>query len=190
MLPDEGSLLSGADLKVLSRAPRDVRGIDNKVIRFLPVNPPDGWVQIAHGSLLEPIEIQIKVLAEDAHLALNRVDNLLESIIDDLSFRLQFPLPIRMLQVIDVSEPVAIGMEREFLLFTYPTGYQHSKFGNTIFSGLHLTEKVPELRHSYSDVTERQKSVLRWYHKALASTSQVDTFIFLFVCLEILARGC
>lgn len=146
----------------------------------------DGWFPIHLGRYTEPVEIQLTLSTETALEALEKVDAVLESICDDLAFRLQLPIPIHQLEVIDVTEPVAVGDERECLIFPPPVGYAHPKFQLTTFLEDSETEIVPELRVDFSELDSRANAVIRWYHKVLAAQSESDKFIFLMICLEIL----
>jgi hypothetical protein len=148
----------------------------------------DGWVSSHEGQIVEPVELEVTVQAETANSALEKVDLLLESICDDFAFRLQLSIPIQQLEVINISEPVAVGDEREFLLYPRPTGYAHSKFRSTFFLNDNVTELTPDLRADYSSLNKRMQATMRWYHKAVAAPSDVDRFIFLMICLEILCE--
>lgn len=162
---------------------------DDVEIELKKVTGFEEWQPPHHGKITEPVEVQITLLAEDPHVALQEADQLLEDICDNLAFRLQMPIPIRQLEVIDVSEPLKIGEERDFLLFPYPNGYQHSKFENVQFINSTITEMKPELEVDFHGLDEKDRRILNWYHKALSATSIMDKFLFLFICAEILCNA-
>jgi len=59
----------------------------------------------------------------------------IESALDHLAFRFQEPIPIEVLEALDLTPPVAIGDQREYLLFPAPSGYRTPKFVRTSFMG-------------------------------------------------------
>jgi hypothetical protein len=175
-------------LKWESRVLEMTKTINDIEVSLKKVNRPEHWQPCHYGMITEPVEIQISVSEQDAISALEKVDLLLEDVIDDLSFRLQMPIPINQLEVIDITSPITVGDEREMLLFPYPNGYKHSKFGNTVYMNTTRAELRPELRADFSNLGDRDRAVMRWYQKSLAATSESDRFIFLMVCLEILCE--
>lgn len=186
MDPKTGGLPN--QLKWESRVVEATKVINDIEISLRRVNASDHWQSHHYGAITEPVEIQLAVLEDEATLALEKVDLLLEDICDDLSFRLQIPVPIYQLEIIDITGHPRPGDEREYLLFPYPIGYKHSKFGETAYLNTTSTEKRPELRVDFSTLTDRDRAVMRWYHKAIASTSETDRFLFLMICLEILVE--
>ena len=148
----------------------------------------DYWNTFSFPSISEPAEIHLIVGAAESDEALRLVDQLLEDICDDLSFRLQSPIPILSLEVLDVTPPVEIGDERATLLYPLPNGYKHPKFGTMVYLNSSDTELKPELKVDFSSYTLRDRAILRWYHKAQISQAEVDRFLHLMVCLEILCE--
>ena len=175
-------------LKWESRVFETTKVINDIEVSIKKVARPQAWQPSFYGMITEPVEIQISVLGLDANAAFEKVDLLLEDITDDFSFRLQMPIPIYQLEVIDVTRPITIGEERETLLFPYPGGYKHSKFGSTFYMNSNITELQPELKVDFSNLGDRDKTLIRWYQKSLAATSESDRFIFLMICLEILCE--
>lgn len=171
-----------------SRVLEITKAVNDIKVSLKKVEPPEFWHKAHYGVIPEPVEIQISVLEQDPYSALEKIDLLLEDIIDDLSFKLQTPISIYQLEIIDISRPIMIGEEREILLFPFPHGYRHSKFGSSIYMNTIDTELRPELRVDFSSYNNRDRAVMRWYQKSLAATSESDQFIFLIVCLEILCE--
>jgi len=186
MDPETGGLPK--QMKWKSRVLEKTKVINDIEVSIKKVARPENWQPSHYGMITEAIEIQILAQAHDANSALVKVDLLLEDIIDDLSFRLQMPIPIYQLEVIDITSPIIVGEEREMLLFPYPGGYKHSKFGNTFYMNTTSTELTPELRVNFSNLGDRDRAVMRWYQKSIAATSESDQFIFLMICLEILCE--
>ncbi len=167
----------------------EVKKVVNDIeVSIKKVDRPEHWQPYHFGMITEPVEIQILVAEQDANSALEKVDLLLEDIIDDLSFRLQMPVPICQLEVIDITSPISVGEEREVLIFPFPGGYKHSKFGSIEYFNTTSTELRPELRVDFSSFSDRDRAVMRWYQKSLAASSESDRFIFLMICLEILCE--
>jgi len=175
-------------MKWESRVLEITRVVDDIEVSIKKVDRPEHWQSSHYGMITEPVEIQISVSEKDANSALEKVDLLLEDTIDNLSFRLQIPIPIYQLEVIDITSPIIVGEEREMLLFPYPNGYKHSKFGGNVYMNTVSVEIRPEIRADFSNLGDRDRAVMRWYQKSLAATSESDRFIFLMVCLEILCE--
>lgn len=173
-------------LKWESRINKKLKISNGIEVRIIKINQPENWQNSHYGMVVEAAEIQITVLENDAKSALEKVDLLLEDICDNLSFRLQLPLPIYQLEVIDITKPIKIGEEREFILFPYPNGYKHSKFGSVFYMNATTTELKPELKVDFFSLSDRDRAVMRWYQKAIAATTESDRFISLMICLEIL----
>lgn len=186
MDPETGGMPK--QMKWESRVVEITKTIDDVEIRLKKIDTPSYWQASHYGMITEPAEIQLIVIEKDAQSALAEVDLLLEDICDNLSFRLQMPLPIYQLEVIDITDPVKLGDEREILLYPYPNGYKHPKFSATVHLNTTFTEAKPELNIDYSNIENKDRAVMRWYHKAIASTCETDKFIYLMICLEILCR--
>jgi hypothetical protein len=175
-------------LKWESRVLEVTKIFNDLEVSIKKVDTPEHWQPSHYGMITESVEIQILVSEMDAHSALEKVDLLLEDICDNLSFRLQMALPIYQLEVVDITKPIELGEEREILLFPYPNGYKHSKFGSTVYMNTTSTELRPELRVDFLNLSDRDRAVMRWYQKSIAATSESDRFIFLMICLEILCE--
>jgi hypothetical protein len=175
-------------MKWASRVLETTKILNDIEVTIKKVARPEYWQASHYGMITEPVEIQISTIGLDANTALEKVDLLLEDIIDDLSFKLQMPIQIFQLEIIDITPVLRVGEEREMLLFPYPGGYKHSKFGSTVYMNTTNTGLQPELKVDFSNLGDRDRAVMRWYQKSLAATSESDQFIFLMICLEILCE--
>ncbi|MGD9653619.1 MAG: hypothetical protein AB7U44_00365 [Sulfuricurvum sp.] len=171
-----------------SRVISTTKSINEIQINLKQVKPPEYWQVSHYGNITESAEIQLILYAHDSNMALDNIKEILEDICDDLSFQLQLPIPIYQLEVIDISEPLTIGEEREIILFPYPQGYKYSKFESSTYINATSTLIYPSLNVNFDHLNNRSKALLRWYHKALAAISEADKFIFLMICLEILCE--
>jgi hypothetical protein len=125
-------------------------------------------------------------LADTPEQALAEADDLLERILDDLSFQLQEAVRILQLEVIDITPPLSVGMTREILIYPFPMGYTSPKFLQSVSLGNVNTALIPSLRSEYGIGEEKTRAALRWYIKALAAPYEADRFAFNWIALEIL----
>lgn len=140
-------------------------------------------------SLCEPAALVVDIRSDSAQSALDKIDYLLELIIDHLSFQLQIPISIFQLEVIDASEPFTEGLTRENLVYPFPRGYSFAKSLISNPVGDILTLLIPTLDNDILSIEKRTRTraVLRWYVKGLSSPYEIDKFIYFWVCLEILS---
>lgn len=117
---------------------------------------------------------------------LEKVDPLLELILDGLSFQVQTAIRVLQLEVLDVTPPLAVGMTRRCLLCPFPKGYPSPKFVQSVPLGNVLTPLKPDLSKCLRVINERTRAALRWYLKGLASPYEVDKFISFWIAMEIL----
>jgi hypothetical protein len=183
--PEPGSMLPQS-LKFISRIPRKISSkVDGCLITLQPwlgePLPLDGLSD-------SPSELAALTLlreAETPELALSEADNLLELIIDDLSFQIQEVIHIHALSVVDVTPPLELGMTREILMYPFPMGYTSPKFRQTFSLENFKTIATPKLRSVYGFENEKTRAALRWYVKGLAAPFDADKFAFYWVSLEI-----
>lgn len=133
--------------------------------------------------------IRLSVDALDADQALEQVHQVLELVLDDLSFQMQLALPVLQLEVLDVTPPVAVGDERETRLFPFPHGYQQWKFARSTPLGVEVVADVPHLRPNYDAIPGKTQQALDWYIKGLQTQVDADRFIFLWIALEVLEQA-
>lgn len=121
-------------------------------------------------------------VADNDPFAQGKVYHLLESLMDSLSFQLQTAIHAYELQVLDMTPPVAAGMERNYFVEKYSSGKFIQSFPpSNIKTSLH-----PKLAYSLENASTRNRAALRWYIKGIAATYEVDKFIFFWTALEIL----
>jgi hypothetical protein len=120
--------------------------------------------------------------ADNPELAYKKIIHLLEELLDSLSFQLQAAIQVFRLEVLDVTPPVEIGMERYFALINYSS----AKFLLSSRPRKLMTSFYPHLDNSLGSASTRRRAALRWYIKGLEAHYAVDKFIFFWIALEIL----
>lgn len=134
----------------------------------------------------EPAALVFVTPCDTAAHALEKVEPLLESLLDGLSFQLQTAIRVLQLEVLDVTPPLAEGMKRSLLFYPFPNGYPSAKFLQSVPLGNILTPLQPALSACFRATSTSIRAALRWYVKGLASPYEVDKFIFFWIALEIL----
>lgn len=114
--------------------------------------------------------------------AMVRTKGFIEPLLDSLSFQLQTAIHAYELQVLDMTLPVSIGMERDLFVSKYFSGKFIPAFPPTNVETL----LYPRLDLSIEKASARTRAALRWYIKGLAATYEVDKFMFFWTALEIL----
>jgi hypothetical protein len=161
--------------------------IDDYALYLMPyAGPETPWFQdkLTHELVYLILKHEAATIAD----AVDRVSSLIDPVIDDLAFQLQEPLKVHELEFLDVTAPVAVGDEREMLLFPFPGGYDQLKLRRSTALGAALIAPTPVLRQSYATLTAKLQQALDWYIKALHASFDVDRYIFLWVSFEVL-RG-
>jgi len=120
--------------------------------------------------------------ADNPELAYKKIMHLLEELLDSLSFQLQTAIQVFRLEVLDVTPPVEVGMERYFALIDYSS----AKFLLSSRPRKLRTSFYPHLDKSLGSASTRRRAALRWYIKGLEAHYAVDKFIFFWIALEIL----
>lgn len=173
----------GQQIKLNSRIPDEssleVGGIS---VRLKPWPGPP-IPEFESRKLEEPAALVFFLTAKDPELAYyEKLENILEELLDSLSFQLQTLIHVLRLEALDVTPPVAEGMERYFTLIEYssPKFLQASRSHNI------RTSFYPNLATSLGSTSTRSRAALRWYVKGMATPYAVDKFIFFWIALEIL----
>jgi hypothetical protein len=174
------------ELKPLSRISqkisKDLNGILVTLEPWHEPSFPPGFLPLNS----EPAAITLTVTGDTAENVLLQSEDLLEQIIDDLSFQLQQAVYIFQLEVLDVTPPLCSGMNREILLYPFPHGYYSPKYMQSIPLANEAVAFTPEIRSDYDLKDEKVRAAMRWYVKGLATPFEVDKFAFYWISLEIL----
>lgn len=121
-------------------------------------------------------------IADTDPFAQGKVNLLLESLLDSLSFQLQTAIHAYYLEILDMTPPVAVGMERQ----QFSIKYFSDKFIPSFPPSNVKTSFYPQLARSLKTASTRSRAALRWYIKGIAATYEIDKFIFFWTALEIL----
>jgi hypothetical protein len=132
------------------------------------------------GQFCESVALVCQISAEDKFSALEAAQPSIEWACDQLAFFVQFPISIRSSEIGKVGDP----QNRH----VFPMPRQSAKFRSVYYNNTKVLRDIP-LWPKPDHLTERDLMSLRWYHKALAAVYEVDRFVFLWVCLEILCRS-
>jgi len=174
------------NLKFFSRLPDEMHCVFHATdIRFLRPTPSTDAFP-SPGDLREHWRLDVDASAPDAISAIQRVVSAIESALDHLAFRFQEPVPIEVLEALDLTPPVASGDQREYLLFPAPSGYRTPKFVRTSFMGSDPEPLALGLSDSIEAAGPWARAALHWYVKSLAAPFDPDRFICAWVSLEIL----
>jgi hypothetical protein len=131
--------------------------------------------------------MQFSLEAEDAMAAMAAATPIIESVVESFSFQMQHLIPVVEAEVLDITEPVNVGEEREAVLFPYPAGPRLTKFQSFFQLGGVMTVEVPTV--APLDTSEaRSDAALGWHLKAMASPFVAEQFMLNWIALEILWR--
>lgn len=171
--------------RILDRCTLNSHGI-SVVLRSWPGPPFSPLPPGPSGIPDEPAALVFFMRSKTPELALQKVEPLIEALLDELSFQLQTAVRVFQLEALDVTPPVATCMERRFLLYPFPNGYPSAKFSQSMLLGNTLTVFQPDLNDCLMATNARIRGALRWYVKGIASLYDVDKFILFWITLEIL----
>ena len=143
-------------------------------------------------SVLDQADINIlSVLttATDFEEAIKLAQPAAEHTLDYLSFSLQSHLVAISLTVVDVTPPLAVGQLRRACAYTEVDALIRPKFRRTVSPPLQRGELALDHTDGLAPPTSsRLKLALWWYVKSLATPFLIDRLIFLFTCVEQLAK--
>jgi len=180
-----GSLLP-EKIKIVGSLHQEInKDIEGVTVKLTPWQGPN-LLSDFFGPSFEPSILSLTIEAETPEKAILQSDDFLELILDDLSFQLQCAIRVLGLDVLDVTPPISVGMERQVLSFPLPVGYQSPKFLQSTPLGNVQTLVPPSLGSQFRTKDEKIRASLRWYVKALAAPFEVDRFAFYWIALEIL----
>ena len=183
--PEQGSILPQS-LKFVSRIPVQITHELNGISVSLgpwrgPALPFDGF-----GPPTELARLSFLTTADSGESALAELYDLIELVLDALSFQLQEAVDILQMEVLDITPPIAVGMTRNVLFYPFPIGFHPPKFSQSTTLGNIQTVFTPALPLHHSIDNEKTRAALRWYVKGLAALFDVEKFISYWIALEIL----
>ncbi|MBE3041032.1 hypothetical protein IMZ48_00275 [Candidatus Bathyarchaeota archaeon] len=144
--------------------------------RDQPVSP----MHNVKGQFCESVALVCQISAENKFLALEAAMSSIEWACDQLAFFTQFPISIVSIEIRKVGDP-----ENRQL---FPKPPQPAKFRSAWMNNTRVPLDIP-LWPKPGHIIERDLAALRWYHKALAAEYEVDRFVFLWICLEVLCAS-
>ena len=126
--------------------------------------------------------LEAKIDAENSTKVLELLGDKVETILDLLTFQLQTPIHVTYLEVIDHTQPLKVGEERECVFAaSYPRVQKDSHFE---YMANWKTSINPKLMQEKLDANV--EAALRWFSKGIASYPIVDQFTSFWIALEIL----
>lgn len=106
----------------------------------------------------------------------------IEVLLDNLAFQLQAPIPTRYVEVIDITDPVEIGEEREIIAGNnYPRIQKDTELDFPEMWRTSINMRI--LREEQDDDVI---AALRWFSKGISTKIVVDRFTSFWIALEIL----
>lgn len=181
--PDPGET-APKQLGTASRVPTEARDLGGIRLAIRPKDTSAPDAAQAPSNQFDIAELLLEVDAESPFAALERTAVLVELILDCLAFDLQAAIAIGQTNIRDVTPPLAVGEERDFLIFA---SYPGDKFARAEDIGSIHTAQTPSLLASYGLDAPRARAALRWYVKSLGTPFLHDRFMFLWVAAEIFA---
>jgi hypothetical protein len=182
---EQGSILPQS-LKFVSRIPAQMtQELSGILITLGPWRGPTLPVD-TFGTPSELARLSFLTTADSGESALSQMYDLIELVLDALSFQLQEAIDILQMEVLDVTPPLAVGMTRNVLFYPFPIGFHSPKFSQSIILGNIQAVFTPSLPMHNSIDNEKTRAALRWYVKGLAAPFDVERFISYWITLEIL----
>ncbi|MEW8545108.1 MAG: hypothetical protein AB2559_04295 [Candidatus Thiodiazotropha endolucinida] len=149
-------------------------------VKFYFEKVDDNKREMINGVFNEYVFLVCELYSDTALNAITSAIPYIEWSCDQLSFFSQFPILIQKNEIHCKEEPT------ETVHLAKPQ--QPAKFRESWYIGNAVTMMKVPLRHEPENMTIKIRAALRWYHKALAANYEIDRFIFLWICLEILCK--
>lgn len=167
-----------------NRIPEQTRNYDDVIVNIRCTSP----AAQSPGAPLNPGHVLCHLIADvvalDPHAAIVALASKIESVIDLMSFEMGTAISPGQTDVVDISEPVAVGDEREIVIFSGSPFHRHIRqVEMQVIQGL-LHGRLPDIK-SIPDA--KVAAALRWVVKSLETDLIHDQFIFLWIALEILS---
>jgi hypothetical protein len=173
-----------AQLTFVSRVLEQARAYDDVAITIQAAPPEALPAGVAPNPQFALSYLIADVVADDPHSAVIALASTIESIIDLMSFEMGTAIPLGQTEAIDVTEPVALGDEREIMIFSgSPFDRNIRQVEMQAIQGL-LLGRLPDLA---TIPDSKVAAALRWFVKSLETVLLHDQFIFLWIALEILS---
>jgi len=106
----------------------------------------------------------------------------IELILDNLAFQLQAPIPIKYVEVIDITDPVELGEEREIIAANIYPRIQK----DTELDFIETWRTSINTRIIKEELDDDIVAALRWFSKGISTKIVVDRFTSFWIALEIL----
>lgn len=133
-----------------------------------------------NGTFYEHVTLVCEIPCDDWQVAIKNGMPYIEWVCDQLAYFSQEPVLITSSKIHKKDD------DAEFTLFPKPK--QPAKFTQTTFCNNRFMPPITILIKKPDHFNEKDLAVIRWYHKSLASNYDIDRFLFLWVCLEILCK--
>lgn len=173
-------------LEFLSRVPTEQRAYGDIVVGIRPL---DADSPMREAVLPGPIafqwdlaELTLLVPADTVEAANERIDVLVELLLEHLSFQLQTALQFQHLTYLDVTPPVAAGDDREM---STQGGFMVDKFMRDAPMGIIGIADEPHLAAAYPEPDPKLRQALGWYVKSLSTSFTADQYIFLWIAVDV-----
>lgn len=173
----------GEALRFISRIHPKVVRYGDMTVALLPFSGAPG---IPPGLMMgqESLQLVVDVAGTiDPLPSVAQVAEILEILVDALSFSLGSAVRVGQMEVHDITPPLKIGEYRDLRIFVSPP------FGSNVrtvemqsIAGA-LLVTLPDVR---PDIDSKTAAALRWFYKSMSTDMTHDTFIFLWIALEIL----
>ena len=121
---------------------------------------------------------------DDPMKFLEHMGDKIELILDGLAFQLQGPIPTKYVEVIDVTDPVEVGEERDIIAAnSYPRIQKDTELDFVEMWHTSINTKITN-----EELDDDIVSALRWFSKGISTKIVVDQFTSFWIALEILTR--
>lgn len=172
-----------------TRVPTAQRIYDDVVVAIRPLaeDSPLREVVLAGPMALQvdAAELVILVPAPTVEAVRERIDTLVELLLEHLSFQVQTALSFQHLVFHDVTAPVSVGDNRDMAT---QAGFMIDKFMKDAAMGSIEIADSPQLADGYPEPQPKLRQALGWYVKSLSTAFTADQYIFLWIAID-LFRG-
>lgn len=132
-----------------------------------------------NGEFYEWVNLCCIANSENSRDAIKKSLPHVEWICDQLAFLIQRPIEYAQIHASCLATP---NETEEHIIPIQPP-----KFRNEAISQTYVNLKIA-IYEPQKNFTEREFALFRWYHKSLSANYDIDKFVFLWICLEILLK--